>query len=128
MFDRTTAGPGLPSGFPFPLATSSDEICFLSGMPALDDDGAYLAGTFEEEVTRAWRLVSRAAAAAGFDTEEIVFVQCVLADIDDYAALNAWWTAQFPVVATAPARFTFQAGALPFGCRVELQAVAARRG
>ncbi|HEY2688308.1 MAG TPA: hypothetical protein VGJ50_07690 [Streptosporangiaceae bacterium] len=28
--------------------------------------------------------------------------------------------------ARAPARFTFQAGAMPFGAKVELQAVAAR--
>ncbi len=38
----------------------------------------------------------------------------------------AWWRQQFPDVSTAPARFTFQAGALPFGAKIEFQAVAAR--
>ena len=46
-------------------------------------------------------------------------------DIGDYAALNDWWRRQFPDVEVAPARFTFQAGALPFGCKIEVQAVAA---
>ena len=51
-------------------------------------------------------------------------MQCVLADIGDYAALNDWWRRQFQDVDTAPARFTFQAGALPFAAKIELQAVA----
>ena len=50
----------------------------------------------------------------------------MLADIGDYSALNDWWRRQFPDVSTAPARFTFQAGALPFGAKIELQAVAGR--
>jgi enamine deaminase RidA (YjgF/YER057c/UK114 family) len=39
--------------------------------------------------------------------------------------LNDWWRRQFPDLATAPARFTFQAAALPFGAKIEIQAVAA---
>ena len=53
-------------------------------------------------------------------------MQCVLADIGDYGGVNDWWRRQFPDVSTAPARFTFQAGALPFGAKIEIQAVAAR--
>ena len=123
---RTSSGQGLPAGFPFSLAAESDGLCFLSGMPPLGDDGRYQAGTFEEEVALAWRNVAAIAAAAGCSNEDILFVQCLLGDIGDYDALNAWWREQFPDVATAPARFTFQAGALPFGAKVELQAVAAR--
>jgi enamine deaminase RidA (YjgF/YER057c/UK114 family) len=41
--------------------------------------------------------------------------------------INEWWRRQFPDPATAPARLTFQAGALPFRAKVEFQAVAARR-
>jgi 2-iminobutanoate/2-iminopropanoate deaminase len=122
---RTLSGPGLPAGFPFPLATTTRGTCFISGMPALGFDGKYQPGTFEEEVTLAWRNITQIAAAAGFTQDEIVYVQCVLADIEDYAALNDWWRRQFPDVEATPARFTFQAGALPFGCKIEVQAVAA---
>jgi 2-iminobutanoate/2-iminopropanoate deaminase len=55
-------------------------------------------------------------------------VQCVLADINDYAALNDRWRREFDDVAHAPSRFTYQAGALPFGAKIEIQAVAARAG
>lgn len=78
------------------------------------------------ETELAWGNVISIAAAAGFSGDEIVYVQCLLADLDDYAALNDWWRRQFPDLSKAPARFTFQAGALPFGAKIEMQAVAAR--
>jgi enamine deaminase RidA (YjgF/YER057c/UK114 family) len=53
-------------------------------------------------------------------------VQVVLGDIGDYNGINDWWRRQFPDPARAPARLTFQAGALPFQAKVEFQAVAAR--
>ena len=123
---RTTTGAGLPSGFPFSLAVEANGLCFISGMPALDPGGAFQAGTFAEEVDLAWHNIRAIAEAAGYQVDDIVYVQCVLADIANYADVNDWWRRQFPDIATAPARFTFQAGALPFGAKVELQAVAAR--
>ena len=123
---RTTTAAALPAGFPFSLAGTADGVCFISGMPAVDQDGALVAGTLPAEADLAWRNVMSIAEAAGFSAADVVFVQCVLADIADYAELNDWWRRQFPDASVAPARFTFQAGALPFGARIELQAVAAR--
>jgi 2-iminobutanoate/2-iminopropanoate deaminase len=123
---RTGAGPGLPDGFPFSLAAEANGICFISGMPALDPDGKFVPGTFEAETELAWRNVVAIAEASGFSTEEILYVQCALGDMSEYGDLNAWWRRQFPDSSTAPARFTFQAGALPFGAKIEFQAVAAR--
>jgi 2-iminobutanoate/2-iminopropanoate deaminase len=123
---RTSSGPGLPGGFPFSLACEANGVCFISGMPALGPEGTYLAGTFEEEADLAWRNVVTIAEAAGFSSGELLYVQCVLADIGDYSAVNDWWRRQFPDASTAPARFTFQAGALPFGAKIEIQAVAGR--
>jgi 2-iminobutanoate/2-iminopropanoate deaminase len=126
MIKRTTSGAGLPAGFPFSLAGEVNGLCFISGMPALTLDGEYQSGTFEEEVSLAWHNVTTIARASGYSVEEIVYVQCVLADLKDYGVLNSWWRQQFTEVSEAPARFTFQAAALPFGCKVELQAVAGR--
>jgi 2-iminobutanoate/2-iminopropanoate deaminase len=122
---RTNAAAGVASGLPFSLAADAGGVCLISGMPALDSDGSLVAGTFLEEAERAWRNVVSVAEAAGYSVQEIVYVQCVLADIGDYSALNDWWGRQFPDVSAAPARFTYQAGGLPFGAKVELQAIAA---
>jgi 2-iminobutanoate/2-iminopropanoate deaminase len=122
---RTTTATGVPAGLPFSLASDAAGVCFVSGMPALDHAGSLVAGTLQAEADVAWRNVVSIAAAAGFSVEEFVFVQCVLADIAHYSELNEWWRHQFPNASQAPARFTFQAGALPFGAKIEIQAVAA---
>jgi 2-iminobutanoate/2-iminopropanoate deaminase len=123
---RISSGPGLPAGFPFSLASEANGTLYISGMPALDPAGKFAQGTFAEEADRAWANVVAIAGAAGYSADDVVYVQVVLADIGDYGDVNDWWRRQFPDPARAPARFTFQAGALPFGAKVELQAVAAR--
>jgi 2-iminobutanoate/2-iminopropanoate deaminase len=122
---RTGASAGLPAGFPFSLASAANGIVYISGMPALGADGKFAPGTFAEEAGRAWAKVLAIAEAGGSGPGAVLFVQVLLADIGDYAELNQWWQAQFPEPAQAPARLTFQAGALPFGAKVEFQAVAA---
>lgn len=121
---RTRSGSGLPAGFPFSLASEANGVCFISGMPALDPEGTFVPGTFAEEADLAWHNVTAIAEAAGYSIGEILYVQCVLADIGNYGDINDWWRRQFPDIDTAPARFTFQAGAHPFGAKIEIQAVA----
>jgi 2-iminobutanoate/2-iminopropanoate deaminase len=122
---RITSGPGLPAGFPFSLASEESGTLYISGMPALDPDGNFVRGTFEEEADRAWANVTAIAAAAGYSPDDLLYVQVLLGDIGNYADINDWWRRRFPDPAKAPARLTFQAGALPFGAKIELQAVAA---
>ena len=124
--DRIGSGPGLPAGFPFSLASEANGILYISGMPALDADGKFAPGTFAEEADRAWANVVAIAAAAGCTPDDFLYVQVLLGDIGDDAEINDWWRGQFPDPARAPARLTYQAGALPFGAKIELQAVAAR--
>lgn len=122
---RISSGPGLPAGFPFSLGCDTNGACFISGMPALDPDGNLVPGTFAEEADLALRNVIAIAEASGYASDEIVYVQCVLGDIADYSTLNDWWRRRFPERSSAPARFTFAASALPFGAKIEIQAVAA---
>jgi 2-iminobutanoate/2-iminopropanoate deaminase len=122
---RISSGSGLPAGFPFSLASEGNGILFISGMPALDADGKFVPGTFEEEADRAWASIVAIAAASGYSPGNFLYVQVLLGDIANYGDINDWWRRQFPDPANAPARLTFQAGALPFGAKIELQAVAA---
>jgi len=123
---RVSSGPGLPPGFPFSLASEANGILFISGMPALDAAGKFAPGTFEEEADRAWANIAAIATAAGYTAGELLYVQVLLGDIGNYADINDWWRKRFPDPARAPARLTYQAGALPFGAKIEFQAVAAR--
>jgi 2-iminobutanoate/2-iminopropanoate deaminase len=123
---RVSSGPGLPAGFPFSLASEANGILYISGMPALDAAGKFAPGTFEEEADRAWANIAAIAAAAGYTAGELLYVQVLLGDIGNYGDINDWWRKRFPDPARAPARLTYQAGALPFGAKIEFQAVAAR--
>ena len=123
---RVSSGPGLPAGFPFSLASEANGILFISGMPALDAAGKFAPGTFEEEADRAWASIAAIAAAGGYAADDLLYVQVVLGDIGNYSDINDWWRRRFPDPARAPARLTYQAGALPFGAKIEFQAVAAR--
>ena len=123
---RISSGPGLPAGFPFSLASEANGILFISGMPALDAAGKFMPGTFEEEADRAWANIAAIAAAGGYSADDLLYVQVVLGDIGNYGDINDWWRKRFPDPARAPARLTYQAGALPFGAKIEFQAVAAR--
>jgi 2-iminobutanoate/2-iminopropanoate deaminase len=123
---RVSSGPGLPAGFPFSLASEENGILFISGMPALDAAGKFVPGTFEQEADRAWANITTIAAAGGYAADDLLYVQVVLGDIGNYSDINDWWRRRFPDPARAPARLTYQAGALPFGAKIEFQAVAAR--
>ena len=123
---RVSSGPGLPPGFPFSLASEANGILFISGMPALDAAGKFAPGTFEEEADRAWANIAAIAAAGGCTAGDLLYVQVVPGDIGNYSDINDWWRKRFPDPARAPARLTYQAGALPFGAKIEFQAVAAR--
>ena len=123
---RVSSGPGLPAGFPFSLASEANGILFISGMPALDAAGKFVPGTFEEKADRAWANIAAVAAAGGYSADDLLYVQVVLGDIGNYGDINDWWRKRFPDPARAPARLTYQAGALPFGAKIEFQAVAAR--
>jgi len=123
---RVSSGPGLPPGFPSSLASEANGILFISGMPALDGAGKFAPGTFEEEADRAWANVAAIAEAGGYTADDLLYVQVVLGDIGNYSDINDWWRRRFPDPARAPARLTYQAGALPFGAKIEFQAVAAR--
>jgi 2-iminobutanoate/2-iminopropanoate deaminase len=122
-----TSGEGIPSGnWPFSAAVVTGNLWFISGQPALDPDtGAYRPGTIEEEFAQAFANVRSIATAAGFGLDEIVSVHLALADIDDYGAVNRAYREAFAEVANLPARLTYQAGALPLGCKIEIQAIAA---
>ena len=122
-----TSGEGVPAGdWPFSPAVVAGNLCFISGQPALDPaTGAYEPASIEDEFRQAFANVRNIAKAAGFGLEELVSVHIALADIADYPVVNRLYRDEFAGIDHFPARLTYQAGALPLGCKIEIQAVAA---
>ena len=63
-------------------------------------------------------------AAAGMDCGDVVKTTVFLADINDFAAINAIYANYFP--GQAPARSCVQVAALPKGALFEIEAVAVK--
>ncbi len=119
-------GPGIPpAAGPYSPGVVAGDTLYVSGQIAFDADATLIGETPAEQATQAMRNVLAVVAAAGFDARDLVLVQILLADVAAFADVNAAYAALLPE-GHRPARMTFQAGALPLGALVEIQAVAAR--
>ena len=104
---------------PYSAAVLTGEWCLLSGK--IGQRG----GSFAQEVETAFDAVEHDLERAGLSLADVAAVTVYLADMDDYAELNAIYARRLP--APYPARTTVGVAALPGGARVELSVVARRR-
>mgnify|MGYP001791402654 CR=1 FL=1 len=116
--------PGVPaSPSPISHAVVVGNTCHISGQLAVYDDG-YRPGRADEEAGRSFDLVFKIADAAGFRSDQIVYVDIAFIDIErDLAAVNEVCRERF---AQFPARTVYQAAKLPFGAKIKIQAIAVK--
>ena len=79
-------------------------------------------GGIEAQTRQSMNNIKGVLEAAGSGLDKVVKTTVFLADIKDFAAFNAVYSEFFP--ADPPARSTVQAGGLPVGALVEIEAVA----
>ena len=121
-----TSGEGLPQwSSPISHAVVVNDTCYLSGQLALDAQGRHVAGTPAEEARLAFRNLFAALAAAGFERDDLVFVDIAFADLAGVQQVNEVFAELFPAD-RRPARTIYQAAALPFGGLVKVMGVAVR--
>ncbi|HEV2006970.1 MAG TPA: Rid family detoxifying hydrolase, partial [Candidatus Limnocylindrales bacterium] len=97
-----------------------------SGQVGLDPaSGVLVEGGVEAQAERALQNLGAVLDAAGCTFADVVKTTVFLADIDDFAAVNAVYARFMPD--PPPARSTFAVGALPKGARIEIEAIAGRR-
>lgn len=94
---------------------------YISGQLGLPGDGASPAG-MDVQARQAMAGVGAVLAAAGLGYEHLVKCHVYLANMDDYAAMNAVYGAFF--TDRVPARTTVQAAALPSRAGVEIGCIA----
>lgn len=118
---------GAPSAIgPYSQGIVSGELVFCSGQLGLDPaTGELVEGGVEAQTERALRNLASVLDAAGASMADVVKTTLFLADIADFAAVNAVYARHMPD--PAPARSTFAVGALPKGGLIEVEAIA-RRG
>ncbi|WP_242345968.1 RidA family protein [Anaeromyxobacter terrae] len=98
-------------------------MLFLSGQIPLDPaTGELVPGDIDAQTARVMENLRAVLAAGGAGFEHVVRTTIFLADLADFARVNAVYGRCFP--GEPPARATVQVAALPRGARVEIDAVA----
>lgn len=119
-----TGGAPAPVG-PYSQAIRSGELVFCSGQVGLDPlTGELVEGGVEPQAERSLRNLQAVLDAAGLTFDDVVKTTIFLADVADFAAVNAVYGRQMPD--PAPARSTVGVGGLPKGALVEIEMIAHR--
>ena len=110
-------------GLPFSPAVRVGNMLYLSGQIGNTPGTRQLADTGIAGQTRqAFENIKTVLQAAGSSLERVVKCTVFLADIKDYAAMNAVYATYFPK--DPPARSTVAGSGLALGARVEIECLA----
>jgi 2-iminobutanoate/2-iminopropanoate deaminase len=125
MTRHAVSTPGAPHAIgPYSQGIAAGDLVFCSGQVGLDPTTGELADGVEAQAERALRNLAAVLDAAGCSFGDVVKTTVFLADIADFAAVNAVYAHHMPD--PPPARSTFAVGALPRGARIEIDAIARR--
>jgi 2-iminobutanoate/2-iminopropanoate deaminase len=118
----TTGAPGAIG--PYSQAIAVDGLLFCSGQLGLDPATGDLVEGVEAQADRALRNLTAVLDAAGQTWADVVKTTIFLADMDDFATVNAVYGTYMPD--PPPARSTIAVKTLPKGGLVEIEAIARR--
>ena len=126
MTRQTVTAPNTPSAGPYSHGVWAGDLFYLSGQAAVDPAaGKLVTGDTAAQTGQCFKNLFGVLAAAGLGPQHVVKVNVYLADMNDFAAMNAVYAAQFEK--PYPARTTVGVASLPLGARIEIELIA-RRG
>ena len=125
---RAVSTGGAPDAIgPYSQAIDIGSLVFVAGQVGLDpSSGELVGGGVDAQTERALRNIVAILDACGLGMADVVKTTVLLADIGDFAAVNAVY-ARF-VSDPPPPRATYAVAALPRGALIEIEAIAARLG
>lgn len=119
----TTGAAPAPIG-PYSQGVIAGGLLFVSGQTPLDpQSGELVQGSIEVQTERVLENLMAVLKEAKLGAENVVKTTLFLADMADFAAVNAVYGRYF--AKEPPARSTFQVAGLPRNARIEIELVAA---
>ena len=110
---------------PYSQAIQAGNTIYVSGQLPIDPaTGAFAGEDIAAQTRQSLLNIKSILAAAGADMRNVVKTTVLLADIADFAAMNAVYAEFF--TAPYPARAAFQAACLPKNALVEIECVAVK--
>jgi 2-iminobutanoate/2-iminopropanoate deaminase len=125
MSNRTviTSPEAPPAIGPYSQGISTGSFVFLSGqIPLVRDSGKFVDGGITEQAEQCIANIKALLGSQGLDLGDVVKATVFLADMDEFAAMNAVYAKHF--TGTPPARSTVQVARLPKDARVEIEVIA----
>ena len=123
--NKTITAEGAPAAVgPYCHAKLAGNTLYTSGQLGLIPATGELPEGVEAQAAQALDNLKAVLSAAGMGCEDVVKTTVFLADINDFAAINAIYANYF--TGEAPARSCVQVAALPKGALFEIEAVAVR--
>ena len=123
--NKTISAPNAPAAVgPYCHAKLAGDTLYTSGQLGLIPATGELPQGVEAQAAQALDNLKAVLNAAGMDFGDVVKTTVFLANMKDFAAINAIYAKYFP--GEAPARSCVQVAALPKGALFEIEAVAVR--
>ncbi|MGX7077674.1 RidA family protein [Globicatella sp. HMSC072A10] len=110
---------------PYSQGIQTGNLFFLSGQLGLNPEtGKMVEGGIEKQTHQVFKNIQAVLESEGLTLKNVVKVLVLLADINDFAAVNAIYGEYFNE--PYPARSAFQVAALPLGGQIEIEVIAER--
>lgn len=108
---------------PYSQAVLVDNTLYASGQLGIDPQtGDFVAGGVKEQTEQVFRNIRAILTEAGFEMSDVVKTTCFLADMGDFAEMNAVYAEQFE--GSFPARSAVAVRTLPKNGLVEIEVLA----
>jgi 2-iminobutanoate/2-iminopropanoate deaminase len=107
---------------PFSEAVRVGPMLYLSGAMGIYDTGALVPGGIEVETRQALANIRSVLGRHGSSMDRVIKCTAMLADMQEWAAMNRVYLEHFPT--NLPARSAFGASGLALGGRVEIECIA----
>ena len=124
MTKSAVSAPDAPKAIgPYSHAVRTGQLLFVSGQVPIDPTtGNLVGGDISAQTQRVMQNIDAVLKAAGLSLKDVVRTTIYLADMNDFAAVNAVYGEYF--AEPYPARATVQVARLPKDARVEIDLIA----
>ncbi len=121
---QAVSTPSAPQAIgPYSQGVRAGSLLFVSGQVPIDPaTGNVIEGDIAAQTHRVFQNIGEILKAGGASFDHVVRTTVFLADMNDFAAMNAVYATYF--TAPAPARATVQVSRLPKDARVEIDVIA----
>jgi 2-iminobutanoate/2-iminopropanoate deaminase len=108
---------------PYSQAIESNNMLFISGQIPIDPlTGKIVEGGIKEQTRQVMENISAILKAAGYSFDDVIKSTCLLADMNDFAAMNEVYGSYYQV--NPPARAAYGVVKLPLGAMIEIETIA----